>query len=256
MATVKEFSEYATTLENWLPFRTSPLAVKMLESEADIPEKAYRPKRDDGIHYSQCQAFALSRRDKKTVAMLKEDNWCPAPITAYGLDERLERPDMVPGQAMGYYCFEPGKYIGILTSPLKNTTYVPDLVLIYPTTNQLRSLLMTIPPEDVENINTRFFAPSCTYAIVNPVQSGQYWIVLPDGGETTRALAEDGEMMFSIPAHKMAGMMSNVKQMQERMGRFWFDAKYMLNDFPQPPHYINAFKIWGMDYDKSGRSWM
>ena len=256
MVTAKEFNEYGTTLENWLPFRTSPLAVKMLESEADIPEEAYRPYRDDGIHYSQCQAFALSRRDKKTVAMLKEDNWCPAPITAYGLDERQERPDMVPGQAMGYYCFEPGKYIGILTSPLKHTTYVPDLVLMYPTTNQLRSLLMTIPPEDVENINTRFFAPSCTYTIVNPIQSGQYWIVLPDGGETTRALAEDGEMMFSIPAHKMAGMMSNVKQMQERMGRFWFDAKYMLNDFPQPPHYINAFKMWGMDYDKSGRSWM
>ena len=125
---------------------------------------------------------------------------------------------MVPGQAMGYYCFESGKYIEILTSPLKNTTYVPDLVLIYPITNQLRSLLMTIPPEYVGNINTRFFAPSCTYAVVKTIQSGQYWIILPDGGETTRALAEDGEMMFSIPAHKIAGMMSNVKPMQERMG--------------------------------------
>ena len=79
-----------SSLVNWLPFRTSPLAVKMLASEADITEKAYRPYRDDGIHYSQCQAFVLSRRDKKTVAMLKEDNWFPAPITVYGLDERPE----------------------------------------------------------------------------------------------------------------------------------------------------------------------
>ena len=85
--------------------------------------------------------------------MLKEDNWCPAPITAYGLDERPERPDMIPGQTMGYFCFEPGKYVGILTAPLKDATYVPDLVLMYPTVNQLRSLLMTIPQEDMGNIN-------------------------------------------------------------------------------------------------------
>jgi uncharacterized protein (DUF169 family) len=253
MTTVKEFNDYGEILEKTIGLRTSPLAVKMLESEADIPEGAYRPKRDDGIHYSQCQAFAMSRRDKKAVAMLKEDNWCPAPITAFGLDERPERPDMVPGQAMGYYCFEPGKYIGILTAPLKTATYIPDLVLMYPTTNQLRGLLMTIPPEDAENLNSHFFAPSCTYAVVNPIMTGQYWIVLPDPGETARAVADDGEMMFSVPADKMDGLIAGMKRMGERIGRFGIESRLMLHDFPQPPHYINAFKMWGMDHDETNR---
>jgi len=253
MTTVKEFNEYGEMLERLLGFKTSPLAVKMIETEADIPEGAYRPKRDDGVHYSQCQAFAMSRRDKKTVAMLKEDNWCPAPITAFGLDERPERPDMVPGQAMGYYCFEPGKYIGILTVPLKDATFLPDLVLMYPTTNQLRNLMMAVPREEAEKLHTHYFAPSCTYAVVNPMLTGEYWIVLPDPGETARALADDGEMMFSVPADKMEGLMSGIKRIQERMGRVGLDSKLMLYDFPQPPHYIKAFEMWGMEHDTPGR---
>ena len=99
MTTVKEYNSYGEDLEKLLMLRTSPLAVKMIEKEADIPEGAFRPRKDKGHHYAQCQAFALSRREKLTVAMLKEDNWCPAPVTAYGLDERPERPDMRPGSS-------------------------------------------------------------------------------------------------------------------------------------------------------------
>ena len=183
MATINEFKSYGEFLEKFIDFKTSPLAVKMIVSESDIPENAYRPKRDDGYHYSQCQAFALSRREKKTVAMLKEDNWCPAPITAFGLDERPERPGMVPGEPMGYYCFKPGKYIGILTAPLSEAAYLPDLVLMYPTSHQLRVLLLALNPDETKNLRSHFFPPSCAYAVVNPIMTGHCWIVLPDVGE-------------------------------------------------------------------------
>ena len=53
MATVKKLNESGELLEKLLHMHTSPLAVKMIASEEDIPEGAYRPKRDDGIHYSQ-----------------------------------------------------------------------------------------------------------------------------------------------------------------------------------------------------------
>jgi uncharacterized protein (DUF169 family) len=253
MTTVKEFNEYGEVLERVLRLKTSPIAVKMIESEADIPANAYRPKRDDGYHYSQCQAFTLSRREGKTVAMLKEDNWCPAPITAYGLDERPERPDMVAGQPAGYYCLPVGKYIGILTAPLKTSTYIPDLVLMYPYPAQLRNLLSVLGPAETENLKSHYFLPSCTYAIVNPIMTGQYWVVLPDPGETSRALTDDSEMMFSIPANKMDGLMSGVKKRGERMGRLGEMHGMMRPDFPQPDHYIKAFKTWGLDYDKSGK---
>ncbi len=253
MPTVKEFNNYGEFLEKSLRLKTSPLAVKMIESEADIPEGAYRPKRDDGYHYSQCQAFALSRREGKIVAMLKEDNWCPAPITGYGLDERPERPDMVPGTPMGYYCLTPGKYIGILTAPLRDATFIPDIVLMYPNPTQLRTILLTLRPEEASNLKSHFFPPSCIYAVVNPILTGQYWIVIPDPGETARALGDESEMMFSIPANKMEGLMSGIKKSEERMGHFSIIGMMMRHDFPQPPHYKKAFQMWGMDYDKSDK---
>ena len=90
MSTISEFNKYGEELEKILILRTSPIAVKMLEKEADIPKGAIRPKKDRGYHLAQCQAFALSRREGMTVAMLKEDNWCPTSVIAYGLEKKPE----------------------------------------------------------------------------------------------------------------------------------------------------------------------
>ena len=79
-----EFNRYGEDLEKHLMLRTSPIAVKMLGKESDIPEGAIRPFKDRGYHLSQCQAFAMSRREGTAVAMLNEDHWCPAPLIAYG----------------------------------------------------------------------------------------------------------------------------------------------------------------------------
>ena len=64
---------------------------KVVIPEEDIPKEAIRPKRDRGYHLSQCQAFTLTRRNRETIAMLKEDNWCWAPLIAFGL---VETPEM------------------------------------------------------------------------------------------------------------------------------------------------------------------
>ena len=85
MKTIGDYNQYGEELERLLLFRTSPLAVKMLAKEEEIPEDAVRPRRDRGFHLSQCQAFAMSRRQRITVAMLKEDNWCWAPLIGFGL---------------------------------------------------------------------------------------------------------------------------------------------------------------------------
>ena len=79
---LNKFKEYGDELETAFVLRTSPIAVKMIESSADIPKEAFRPKRDGGYHIAQCQAFGMSRREGKTVAMLKEDHWCPTALMA------------------------------------------------------------------------------------------------------------------------------------------------------------------------------
>lgn len=58
------------------------LNVRLVPSVGD---GAVRPKRDLDHHLALCQAFTLSRRNKSTVAMLKEDHWCYLPVIAFGL---------------------------------------------------------------------------------------------------------------------------------------------------------------------------
>ena len=81
------FNTYGADLESLLFLRTYPIAIKMLESESEVPEGAVRPKADRGEHYAVCQAFSLARRQGMTVAMFIEDHWCFEPIISYGLVE-------------------------------------------------------------------------------------------------------------------------------------------------------------------------
>ena len=114
MTTINEFNDYGRDLENLLVLRTSPLAIKMIETEADIPEGSMRPKRDRGYHLAQCQAFTKSRRQGDTIAMLKEDNWCWGSLFAYGLvDPKIaDNYPALTNDMKVIPLIEFGKYIG------------------------------------------------------------------------------------------------------------------------------------------------
>jgi uncharacterized protein (DUF169 family) len=243
----KEFNNCGEELESLLVLRTSPIAVKMLKSEADIPKGAYRPKKDKNKHYAQCQVFGLSRRDKLTVAMLKDDNWCLGPLLAYGLAETPKTQGKNPQTQ--YKTFEYGKYIGILTAPLKSAAYEPDLVLVYSDTNQLRDMLLSLKEEDKPKVRSNFFPISCAFAITNPLLDNEYWINLPDPGEYVRALTQPGEMMFSIPAPKLAEFTEGLRKFYKG-SMFAHEQMMMDSDFEQPDIYKKMFETWGMEHSK------
>ena len=244
MATVSEFNKYGEELENALILRTSPIAVKMLEKESDVPKEAIRPKKDRKFHIAQCQAFALSRREGTTVAMLKEDHWCPAAPMAYG---QVQRPESVQSRSHPYDCFEYGKYVGIVTAPLKKATYLPDVVIMWAKPAQLRALLLSMKIEDVPQVSGHFFPPSCAWSVVNPMKTGQYWVVLPDPGEYQRALTEEGDMMFSVPQNKMPVLMAGLKANEHGAFAYREHSMFMQPDFEQPEFYKEMFRSWGLD---------
>ena len=235
------FNKYGEELEISLILRTSPVAVKMLERDADIPKEAFRPKRDGGYHIAQCQAFGLSRREGKTVAMLKEDHWCPTALMAYGM---VEKPDSMEKWGESFLSFEVGKYIGVVTAPLKSAAFVPDVVLIYSNPAQIRGLLLTMMYDDQSQVSGHFFLPSCAHCVVNPIEAGKYCIVLPDPGEYQRALTLEEEMIFAVPQEKMPDLMAGLKN----RGFAYRDRHMsMLPDFEQPQFYKDLFKAWGLD---------
>ena len=246
MPAIKDCNRYGEELENILGLSTSPIAVKMLEKEADIPAGAVRPKKDRGYHLAQCQAFAMSRRERVAVAMLKEDNWCPGAVLAYGL---VPRPDDPAARAQNPSdFFEYGKYIGILTAPLKKAAFAPDAVIIYCDTNQLRIILLSLKMEDRPLVKSNFFPFSCSNSVVPVMLRGEYWINLPDPGEYARALTIAGEMMFSVPGDKLAGLVENLGQFERNESGFAHEQVMMRPDFPQPELYKKVFESWGMDH--------
>ena len=62
--------EQGDELDRLLRLKTFPIAVKLLEKEADIPAEAIRPKRDLGRQIFLCQAFAMARREDGRYVLL------------------------------------------------------------------------------------------------------------------------------------------------------------------------------------------
>jgi uncharacterized protein (DUF169 family) len=249
MTTIEEYNNFGNELENRLKLRTFPIGVKMLENEADIPEHAFRPKRDKGIHLAQCQAFAMSRRDGVTVAMLKEDNWCFAPLIAYGLEDKPDDPEIQ--KFLGFPRFERDRYIGILTAPLKKASFEPDLVLVYSDPAQLRTMLMPLHffKEEEPVVNSHYFPPSCAYTIVPVITKNQFFVAPPDIGEDMRTIGSKDEMIISIPRDKLEEVVKGLQTPLFEGADFMTSPMLKMADFDRPDLYKNLFRKWGLDLE-------
>jgi uncharacterized protein (DUF169 family) len=263
MTTLDEYNNYGEELKRLLLLRTSPIAVKMLEREEDIPEGAIRPKRDRGYHLAQCQAFALTRRRGEMIVMLKEDNWCWAPLIGYGLVEPLDENTISPliyivenmeaakKVAKNFPRFEYGKYVGILSAPLKTASFKPDLVLIYSNTAQLRSMLLAIKYKEGYLLKSEFDPiDSCVYSVVPAIQNGGYRITLPDPGEYERAMAEEGEIILSVPPDRLEELVMGLRFFEKIKLGYTHLTMEMRPDFPQPEFYKELFQMWGLDVEE------
>ncbi len=226
MANLDVYRETGEELERRVRLKTFPLALKLLEKEGDIPDGAKRPLRDFGYHLSLCQAFQISRRDGATIAMLKEDNWCFEPVVGYGLGEApqyfLEGHNRFPHDvatleagriyAEEFPRLEVGKYVGVVSAPLRTTSFEPDVVTIYCDSSQLNLLLLAREHKDGRNLKCAISShAACVYGIVPSVQSGQCQVAVPCRGDHYRALAGDDEMILTIPKGKLAELMAGLR---------------------------------------------
>ena len=265
MTTLDELNSYGEDLERLLLLRTSPIAVKLLEKEEDIPEGAIRPKRDRGMHLAQCQAFAMSRRQRATVAMLKEDNWCWGPVIGFGLAEppefflegQITFPRMVASLEAAKNLAETsprleyGKYIGVVSAPLKTAQFKPDLVIIYGNSAQLRSLLLAMKYKEGYQVTSTFDPiDSCVFSVVPVILTGQCRMTLPDPGDYERALAGEDEIIFSVPTDRLQELMLGLRHLDEIKIGYTHFVQEMRPDFPRPEFYKKLFRMWGLDVEE------
>ncbi|MFC1974454.1 DUF169 domain-containing protein [Chloroflexota bacterium] len=230
MMTLSDFNSCGEELERRLRLKTFPFAVKLLEKEEDIPEGAIRPKRDLGHHLDLCQGFAMSRREGKLMAMLKDDMWCYTPVIALGLAEppahfleghmyypsRVSTLEAAKNVAAMFPRLEYGKYVGIVSAPLKAVNFEPDLVTIYCNSAQLTSLLLGIRYKEGYQVTTTITgAAACVYPTVPVIKSKECQVAVPCRGDRKWALAQDDEMVFSLPKEKLEDLMLGLRHLDE-----------------------------------------
>jgi len=259
MAEFKVYHGYGEELERQLRLKTFPLALKLLESEGDIPDGAQRPLEDFGHHLSLCQAFQISRRDGTAIAMLKEDNWCPEPVIGYGLGEPpkhfLEGHNRFPHdvenlEAGSHYAqqfprLEVGRYVGVVSVPLRTTNFEPDLVMIYCDSAQLSLLLLAREYKEGYNLKCALSShAACVYGVVPAVQNGECQVAMPCRGDHYRAMAWDDEIIFTVPKGRLEDLMAGLRYVNSTGSRL--PRGYtILPEYPQRESYEKIAKMMG-----------
>jgi uncharacterized protein (DUF169 family) len=176
---------------------TFPVAVKLLTSADDLPEKAKVPTRDFGHKIMTCQAMAMARRHGRTVAVGAEDVACAPSAIGLGLvdPDTLEEPE---GPEAVSKTLDLGKYAYFLYAPLHSANFEPDVLVVYGNSGQIMRMVQsfTIPGKSVKTVAT---------ALADCVDLGgrriikKPYMMLPSGGDRVFGTAQDFEMLFALP---------------------------------------------------------
>ena len=257
----EENAGYSDILRNTLGIHTEPIAIKLIEDENDIPRNAIYPYQDMGVHMAMCQAFALTRREKKTIYCDKTGEWCWCPLVAFGLcesEEGTEAFEILTSVGAdreaskrwfrNFPRLEQGKYTGVLLAPLCDCDFEPDVTLVYCDDNaQMRGAVLAVKSATGGVIKTQLDAiDSCAHACIPTIQSGEYRVTIPDIGEHERASAGENEIILSVPKGKL-GELTGALARIDRSGMGYNNWKRsIVFDFERPPFYEAAFRNWGL----------
>jgi uncharacterized protein (DUF169 family) len=203
------------SLEELLRPQTYPLAVKFVKDESEFPERTRTPDHKIAI----CQALTISRRWGWTMGITENDSGCPGASIAYGWTQLIDEETLAQFFLTAGYAaneagtttivenidrLEPGKYGGIVISPLARTRIVPDVILIYGNPAQMMRLLQGAMYKEGKKLTSKLAGVmvSCTAGVIRAFNTGGYQVVIPGNGDRVVAAAHDNEMLFAIPAAK------------------------------------------------------
>lgn len=205
--------ELDAAVQKYLRTATYPVAVKLMESTEEFPERTKRPLRDMGHRINICQGVALARRYGWVVGFGKEDHACANSLVILGMEEE---PDFIKDGSIvcGPYTdtLEHGAITqkmtprsevamsAILLAPLHRADFVPDVVLFYCNPAQAVRLIQSALYTIGGVIESRFMGRcACGTEIVATLQKQACQVVVAGGGEKVFAMLGDDEMIFTAP---------------------------------------------------------
>jgi len=218
---VTDWTKKAEALNRLIRPLTFPIAVKLVKSIDEFPEKTRRPSRDMGFKTNLCVAMTMARKYGWTVGMTADDNACPIAAHTYGWSESEsetekalidfmivmkysanENAAKITMDAVRQVKLSKGKYAGVVFSPLERTKIDPDLVMVFCNPAQLMRLVHGATQETGVSVQSMFSgrAGTCTEGVLQTFKTREPKVVLPGNGDRVWAMVQDGEMAFAIPA--------------------------------------------------------
>jgi len=216
---------------------TFPVAVKFLEREDDIPEKAKRPLRDLGFKMAPCQGAAMARRYGWTVAFTREDVGCAIAAHTYGWERVADEKGPVHFLTLmnyasdeaaaaevlaGFLTLDMGNDPILVYSPLERTQIEPDVVLIYVNPAQMMRLIHGGTYRTGKPIESSFSgrAASCTEGVIGAYLHKASKVVVPGNGDRVWAGCQDHEMLMAVPGAQLAGLVEGLEKTHQTGVRY------------------------------------
>jgi len=222
MKTSAEYNVQGEEIYARLHLATYPIAIKYIQSPAEIPAKIMRPSAS-GKKLALCQAFTLARRWGTTVALTSDDNFCtPATVMHRWVDIAME--EMVESQVrQGWhsdreaemrrisamskllgeeYVTKPKQYIGLICAPLTKAPFLPDTILIFGDGVQITHIIHALSYEykHVPVSSFEGFGESCLKGGLAPFVTQKPQVVIAGSGDRSFAAITEHEIGIGLPA--------------------------------------------------------
>ena len=218
---IEDYQKSGDEIFRKLHTATHPIAVKYIKSLDEVPDGVKRPS-DNGLKMSICQAFTQSRRFSEHWCITAEDNFCIPSIIDHGW-VKLTKEEYVEMQKKQDWYTNPEAlekfirvqysknvkdimnlgYIGVMSAPLNETTFIPDCVLIYGNGKQMTYMIQSLGFERRKDfaINVSFgdYGESCRKAL-RAFLNNRPEIIIPGNCEREICLIQDEEVAMALPS--------------------------------------------------------
>ena len=239
------------TIKAYVKPKTDLVAVKMLDSEDDIPGDARYPLRDFGTALTLCQALALSRRESVSLVLDRESQSCPIALVGLGFvkpDEYLsgkyalapinQSAEARKKMAEALPRFQYGQFSSILLSPVPKAGFDPDVILLYGDGAQVMRMIQAAVFASGESLSTKSTGSGgCLLPIVGSILEGKCKYSVPGNGERRLGLIGDGELAFAMPKSRFEEVVKGLRLSHEGKQTYPISPGYLKMAYKMPPSY-------------------
>ena len=222
------YHEMGRKIEEYIRPSTFPLAVKTINSEAEIRPGYKRPSTHLHVQNLVCQDFKMARSYGWTMAVTEKDINCRIARAIYGWDPVTEetvkwmnlfsvglyaKDEETSEKLVKHFYRLNNRFQGLVISPLARSKVVPDLVLIYCLPAQAMRLIQSYLycEGGVLEFTAAGRVGSCHEGVAKTLLTGKPQLVMLGNGDRIWGGAQDSEVMFSCPGSKLAMLVEGLE---------------------------------------------